>query len=239
MSTLLIKLSFCLTLLPLLRFPSSLRVLLITVTFLTFSSIGLFIWSAVQIAPTVGADGWSRQLIIAMYAHAGILIATDLALAILSITIVSGLQMKHAQKVSVLLLLLLGSSPFIATILRIVYTSSLYNFGKHVHRLRLFGTFTVIEMCSCIITSAATTLRPLFARLRWFSTGGRSGREPTHTVISRRLTGGPGSNLHDTQLELSSLRSGESKIHITRTFRVDSQPGLGSALTNGSAESSV
>ncbi|OJJ01897.1 hypothetical protein ASPVEDRAFT_83420 [Aspergillus versicolor CBS 583.65] len=172
LSTWAIKFSFTLSVRPLLCDRFYIGVTAAVTGTITVYTVFYFCWILTQCGRSDSDATCVKAMVIPSYLHAGILVGCDISLAVLCVKIISGLQLKTSKKLSVLLLMLMGPSPFIATILRAVFASGLKLPIGHPDSWRriMFAIFTVTEMGLCIITTAATTLRPLFTRLRLLST---------------------------------------------------------------------
>jgi hypothetical protein len=96
----------------------------------------------------------------------------------------------------------------------------------------LFGSFTMAEMGTCIVTTAATTLRPLFVRFRLLPTGhdmttDREGVSLGHIIRSARRSG-----FVDT-LEQKRVSRPIGSITVTKSFGIEATRG-GTGATYGS-----
>jgi hypothetical protein len=109
LSTAAIKVSFCLTLLPILRNPLYTRVAYAAATLVSAYSIFYFCWSLAKCGRPAVVGECLASLLVPSYIHGGVLIATDLALATVCVLTISALRMKTSTKLSVVLLLLIGS----------------------------------------------------------------------------------------------------------------------------------
>jgi hypothetical protein len=109
LSTWWIKLSFCLTLRPLLRDAWPIRILWATALLVSAYSIAYLLACGTLCGISGTDEACLAKQAPGAYGHAAILITTDLCLAALSLQIATVLQMKRSMKISVLLLLLFGS----------------------------------------------------------------------------------------------------------------------------------
>ncbi|KAL3460206.1 hypothetical protein BJX64DRAFT_300858 [Aspergillus heterothallicus] len=237
-STWAIMLSFTFSVRPLLHNRLHMAVATIVGLAITVYSRFYLCWSLVQCYRPGAKNTCLAAQVIPSYVHAGLLIACDIALAALCVQIISGLQFKTSKKLSVLLPLLMGPSPIITTILRTLYISSLgdpIDTPDQGPRI-LFSIFTVTEMGFCIIATAATTLRPLFTRLKLLSSS-------DHTSTSRRTRTHPhmhtptfpsrtasvlccskrefGNGDDEEEVGLNDVPPVARKIYVTRDFQLN------------------
>lgn len=192
LATWLIKLSFCLSLQPLLRNGRFVYLLYAVGALVSIYSVFYFIWGMVNCIPFRAGPQHviclsEQNMMIASYAHAGVLITTDIVLVISSVYVLWSLQMKTRTKISVAFFLTTGArcvfhvywlylpnnspfnSPFVATIVRTVYMSQLYNIHENPSLGTDVGIWTIIELGFCVIATAGMTLRPLAVRLKLFT----------------------------------------------------------------------
>ncbi|KAF2671552.1 hypothetical protein BT63DRAFT_467628 [Microthyrium microscopicum] len=216
-ATCVIKLSFASTLLRISNVKAEIYAiyavagLAISITIVYFTTLMInchpihFFWTRL-LGDTSGHCLDVEVLIKTRYAH-GVSVATcDMALAIIPTIMVSRLQMRRKQKVSISILLAIGSIASIATIARIPY----------IHKMRaqdfLYDNmpicmWTIVEVGVSLIATAAGTFKPLVSS--WMSTTNNNSKQ---TPNGSKLT--PNHSRQATQSVVSKAQSSEYQSSV-------------------------
>ncbi|KAJ0418018.1 hypothetical protein BJY00DRAFT_315415 [Aspergillus carlsbadensis] len=226
LATCLIKVSFGLTLAPLLRKWLFVYVLYTAGALVSGFSAFYFIWGLVQCAPfhsTPNPDNplclTSENMIIASYTHAAVLITTDVVLASSSIAVIATLNMKTQTKVSVALLMLLGASTLIATIVRAAHIHELRNLDHGPFAAMQWTVWTTIEMGACIIATAMMTLRPLAAKLGLLSSH-HTASAPRYPSRREQRASHTAATTSERGIDLRRLARSDDGIRVETTLTV-------------------
>ncbi|EJT78130.1 hypothetical protein GGTG_03232 [Gaeumannomyces tritici R3-111a-1] len=142
-------------------------------------------------------------------------IVADLALALLPISLVWKSQLDRRTKISVVAILAVGSASSLATIVRVPYLYQLLDNPEYLANFVELANWSAVEIGLAIVASSAATLRPLFRKLKVF----------TSTMHSR--------NRYGTGYSQGS-RGGKSTFHSrSRSFGFQKGSGSKDLVTGG------
>ncbi|KAL8382312.1 hypothetical protein RB595_006213 [Gaeumannomyces hyphopodioides] len=116
-------------------------------------------------------------------------IVTDLALALMPISLVWKSKLDRRTKISVVAILAVASASSLATIVRVPYLYQLLDNPEYLANFVELANWSAVEIGLAIIASSAATLRPLFRKLKVFTTTMRS-RNQYGTGYSQGSRGG-------------------------------------------------
>lgn len=124
-------------------------------------------------------------------------IVTDLALALMPISLVWKTKLDRRTKISVVAILAVGSASSLATIIRVPYLYQLLDNPEYLANFVELANWSAVEIGLAVIASSAATLRPLFRKFKLltatmrsrygngygtgYSQGSRGGRSTFHS----------------------------------------------------------
>ncbi|ORY59168.1 uncharacterized protein BCR38DRAFT_445807 [Pseudomassariella vexata] len=97
-------------------------------------------------------------------------VMSDLILALLPVSVVWHAKMDRRTKISVSCVLALGSIASLATIARIPYTSQLLSNPDYLYNFTDIAIWSTVEIGLGLAASSLATLKPLFRRMKLFTT---------------------------------------------------------------------
>ncbi|EHK21657.1 uncharacterized protein TRIVIDRAFT_53006 [Trichoderma virens Gv29-8] len=157
------------------------------------------------IPSTVGSCNPTTFATITTYIAAFINVIADWILPALPATLVWKAQIPQREKISIIVLLALGSIASIATIVRIPFARGYLDNPDYLYTTVDLGIWGTVEIGVALATSSFATLKPLLKKMRLFS----------NLSSSERLDSGP--------VERNNNTAAGRKITITN--RVDSSSG--------------
>ncbi|KLU82465.1 hypothetical protein MAPG_01537 [Magnaporthiopsis poae ATCC 64411] len=101
-------------------------------------------------------------------------IVTDLALALMPISLVWKAKLDRRTKISVVAILAVASASSLATIVRVPYLYQLLDNPEYLANFVELANWSAVEIGLAVIASSAATLRPLFRKFKLLTTTMRS-----------------------------------------------------------------
>ncbi|KAL7902884.1 hypothetical protein HDV63DRAFT_412041 [Trichoderma sp. SZMC 28014] len=147
------------------------------------------------IPPTEGSCNATTFATVTIYISAFLNVAADWILPALPATLVWKAQIPQREKISIIVLLALGSVASIATIVRIPFAKGYLDNPDYLYTSVDLGIWSTVEIGVALITSSLATLKPLLKRMRFFNTissserlGSDSDERISNTTFGRKPT---------------------------------------------------
>ncbi|UKZ88847.1 uncharacterized protein TrAFT101_004578 [Trichoderma asperellum] len=147
------------------------------------------------IPPTEGSCNATTFATVTTYISAFLSVVADWILPALPATLVWKAQIPQREKISIIVLLALGSVASIATIVRIPFAKGYLDNPDYLYTTVDLGIWSTVEIGVALTTSSLATLKPLLKQMRLFSTissserlGSYSDERINNTAIVRKIT---------------------------------------------------
>ncbi|KAH8657417.1 hypothetical protein BGZ60DRAFT_567181 [Tricladium varicosporioides] len=175
-----------------------------------------FYWFRYQTdSPVSGQCSHTKLATIPTYISLVLNVLSDFTLALLPISFVWHLKMEVRTKVSVVVVLALGSIASLATIARIPYAKQLLSNPDYLYNFTDLAIWSTVEIGLGFAASSLATLKPLFRKLKILTTS-------RNATTSLKQTG-QSSTLHSRKLSTMSLKLQNRSRNFTEL--ADSQEG--------------